>query len=207
MAEPTPNERAAAAWIVAHAPAGGRVLDIGCGDGELLALLARERGVRGTGIELSEDCVIKAVGRGLSVHHGDVEEGLGDYADDSFDLVLLNFTIQELGDPRRALREVFRVGARVLVTFPNFGHWRARWQLAVRGRAPVTANLPHAWYEGPNRHFMTVRDWEELCRAERWLPLDRGCIARGRLVAFLSSLRAEVALYLLARADAASSFR
>jgi methionine biosynthesis protein MetW len=142
---------------------------------------------------------MKAVQRGLSVHHGDVEEGLGDYAEDSFDLALLSLTIQELADPRRALREVFRVGKRVTITFPNFGHWRSRLQLALGGRSPVTRSLPYAWYEGPNRHFLTVADWEALCRGEGWRTIERGFLTKGKAVGLLPNLRAEVALYLMDR--------
>lgn len=199
MPDQPPNRRAIFGWILRCTPESGRVLDIGCGDGELLSLLVKERHVRGTGIELSEEAVMTAVKRGLSVHHGDIEEGLDDYGDASFDLALLSLTIQELRDPRRALREVFRVGKRVIITFPNFGHWRPRWHLAVRGRAPVTPSLPYAWYEGPNRHFLTVADWEALCRAEGWRLIERGFLAAGRPVRLLANLRAEVALYLLQR--------
>jgi len=197
MPEQPSNRAATYRWILDRTPPGGRVLDIGCGDGELLSLLVREKAVRGTGIELSEECVLKAVQRGLSVHHGDIEEGLDDYGDDSFDLVLLSLTIQELGHPRRALKEAFRVGKKVLITFPNFANWRARWCLAVRGRAPLTPSLPYRWYEGPNRKFLTVTDWEELCREERWRTLDRAFLASGRKIRFLPNLRSEVALYLL----------
>jgi len=181
------------------------VLDIGCGDGELLSLLVRERQVHGTGIELSEECVIRAVEKGLSVHHGDVEEGLDDYGDKTFDLVLLSLTIQELADPRRVLREAFRVGKRVLITFPNFGYWKARWQFAVRGRAPITPNLPYRWYEGPNRHFLTAVDFEDFCREEEYRILDKSFITKGKRVRFLPNLRAEVGLYLLDDGTSASA--
>ena len=184
-------------WIVAHTPEGGRVLDIGCGDGALLARLVAERRVRGTGIELSEESVMKAIQRGLSVHHGNVDEGLDHYADKSFDLVVISLTIQELGDPRRVMREAFRVGKRLVVVFPNFGHWRARWQLGVLGKAPSTSSLPYNWYDSPNRHYLTVADWEAFCRGEGYRRVDSGFAAEGAPVSFAPNLRAEVAMYLL----------
>ncbi|MBN1865853.1 methionine biosynthesis protein MetW [Candidatus Sumerlaeota bacterium] len=197
MPHRAPNRIESYRWIVEHVAQGGRVLDIGCGDGELLALLAAERQVRGTGIELAEDLVVKAVQRGLSVHHGNVEEGLDHYGDETFDAVVLSLIIQEVGDPRPVLYETFRVGKRVIVVFPNFAHWRARWHLAVRGQAPQTSSLPYMWYESPNRHFFSVADWELFCSQEKWRVIDRGFLAQGRRIGFLPNLRAEVAMYLM----------
>jgi len=201
MPEQASNRAAIYRWIAQRTPKGGRVLDIGCGEGELLAMLAAERKVRGTGIELSEEAVVKAVQRGLSVHQGDVEEGLDDYGDSNFDLALLSLTIQELKDPRRVMREAFRVGKRVIIVFPNFGHWKARWQLAIRGRAPQTRSLPFTWHDSPNRHFLTIVDWETLCREEPWRVLERDFLRTGRRVKILPNLRAEVAMYLLERVE------
>jgi methionine biosynthesis protein MetW len=184
-------------WIVAHTPQGGRVLDIGCSEGDLLARLIAERKMRGVGIELSEEKAGKAMQRGLSVHHGDAEEGLGHYGDGSFDAVVISLTIQETRDPRRLLQEAFRVGRNVIVVFPNFGYWVARLQLMFLGRAPRTPSLPDTWYGSPNRHFFTVVDWEEFCRSEGWRPADRGFLKAGRRVSFWANLRAEVAMYVL----------
>jgi methionine biosynthesis protein MetW len=184
-------------WIVAHTPEHARVLDVGCGDGRLLEHLVKEKNARGTGIELDEANVRQAIQRGLSVHHGDAEEGLDHYADDGFDIVIFSLTIQELGHPQRLLREAFRVGRQLVVTFPNFGHWLARWQLAVLGRAPSTPCLPYTWYETPNRHYLTVLDWEEFIKAEGWRVLDRAFVSNGSEVRWLPNLRAEAAMYLL----------
>ena len=184
-------------WIVDHVAPETRVLDIGCSEGDLLARLVTERGVRGTGIELSEARAAKAIQRGLSVHHGDAEEGLTHYADGSFDSVVISLTIQETSNPRRLLQEAFRVGKQVIVVFPNFGHWRARCQLALGGRAPVTPSLPETWYGSPNRHFFTISDWEAFCAREGWAAADRGFLAAGRRVACWPNLRAEVAMYVL----------
>jgi methionine biosynthesis protein MetW len=184
-------------WIVAHTPERARVLDVGCGDGALLERLVKEKGARGTGIELDEANVRKAIQRGLSVHHGDAEEGLDHYADDGFDLVICSLTIQELGHPQRLLREAFRVGRKLIVSFPNFGHWRARWQLAVQGRAPSTPCLPYTWYETPNRHYLTVLDWELFIEEEGWRTLDKAFVSCGKEVHLWPNLRAEAAIYLL----------
>jgi len=193
-----PSNRAAIdQWIVDHTPQGGRVLDIGCSEGDLLARLVAERGVRAVGIELSEPRAAKAIQRGLSVHHGNAEEGLDHHSDATFDAVVISLTIQETGDPRRLLHEAFRVGKYVIVVFPNFGYWRGRLQLGFVGRAPRTPSLPDTWYESPNRHFFTIADWEEFCEREGWRAADRGFLAAGRKIVFLPNLRAEVAMYLL----------
>ena len=184
-------------WIVAHAPEKGKALDIGCGDGELLALLGKEKRMEGTGIELSQDSAILAIQRGLTVHHGNVEEGLDHYSDQCFDLVILSLSLQETRRPLEVLLECFRVGRQVIVVFPNFGHWRARWQLGVLGRAPMTCTLPFPWYESPNYHYITVADWEDFCRQERWQILDMGFAATARPVRWFPRWRSEVAMYLL----------
>jgi len=197
MPEQTENRFAIYDWILARTAARSRVLDVGCGDGELLSRLAEQREVEACGIEISQQCVIRAVQRGLTVHHGNAEEGLYNYPDSSFDLVILSLAMQELEHPRSVLRECFRVGRRVLVVFPAFGHWKARWQLALLGRAPVTGSFPHAWHESPNRHYLTVKDWESFCHEEQWRTIDRGFLRTGSPVRLLPNLRAEVALYLL----------
>ena len=191
------NRQAIENWIVEHVPVGARVLDIGCGDGSLLARLVREKNVAAAGIELSEKEVMLALQKGLSVHHGDAEEGLDHYPDQSFDVVVLSLTIQELGHPQRLLQETFRVGRQVVVAFPNFAHWSARWQLAVHGRAPHTPCLPYTWYESPNRHYLSILDWEEFCEEQGWQVVECAFIANGCFIKLLPNLRAEAAIYLL----------
>ena len=141
---------------------GSRVLDVGCGDGALLKLLAEAKGVDARGIELSRDGVANCVTRGLAVVQGDADTDLVDYPDDSFDYVILSQTIQATRNPRRVLEQMLRVGRRAIVSFPNFGHWRVRRDLLLKGRMPVTENLPDAWYETPNIHFCTINDFHEL---------------------------------------------
>ncbi len=143
---------------------GGRVLDVGCGDGQLLRLLSEGRGVDARGIELSRDGVANCVAQGLAVIQGDADTDLIDYPDDSFDYVILSQTIQATRNPRRVLEQMLRVGRRAIVSFPNFGHWRIRASLLFRGRMPVTENLPDAWYDTPNIHFCTIRDFDDLVR-------------------------------------------
>jgi methionine biosynthesis protein MetW len=145
--------------------AGARVLDVGCGDGELLSLLEATRNVDGRGIELSQLGVNTAVGRGLAVIQGDADSDLGSYPDDSFDYVILSQTLQATRNPRLVVENMLRIGRRAIVSFPNFGHWRIRRQILVRGRMPVTENLPYSWYDTPNIHFCSIRDFVELARS------------------------------------------
>ena len=130
MTDNIDNKNAIAQWIEERAPQGGKVLDLGCGDGELLARLHKACGVRGTGIEISEKCVMTAVGHGLSVHHGNIEEGLDHYSDQSFDQVIISLALQEVANLKLVLQEAFRVGRQIIVVFPNFGYITQRWQLA-----------------------------------------------------------------------------
>ena len=142
---------------------GTRVLDVGCGDGALLALLAESRQVDARGIELSREGVAGCVARGLSVIQGDADTDLADYPDDSFDYVILSQTIQATRNPRLVLEQMLRIGRHAIVSFPNFGHWRMRSQVFFQGRMPVTDSLPYAWWDTPNIHFCTIRDFVALC--------------------------------------------
>jgi len=147
-------------------PEGATVLDLGCGDGELLAELVADRRVIGSGVDLDPAAVEACVARGLSVFHGDLDEGLADYSDGSLDVVILSFSLQQLRRPRMVVREMARVGKLAIVSFPNFAHWAVRGQLFAQGRMPVSKELPYQWYDTPNIHLCTVRDFRDLCVRE-----------------------------------------
>ncbi len=158
---------------------GSRVLDVGCGDGSLLALLRDRRGVDGRGIELSREGVNTCLAKGLPVIQGDADTDLSDYPDDAFDYVILSQTIQATRQPKVVLENLLRIGRRAIVSFPNFGHWSVRLDLFLRGRMPVTRNMPYSWYDTPNIHFCTIRDFVELCgevgaEMEKAVALDAG---------------------------------
>ncbi len=184
---------------------GSRVLDIGCGDGELLSYLSREKDVDGRGMELSQSGVNACVRHGLSVIQGDADNDLADYPSDAFDYVVLSQTLQATRNPRAVLLHLARIGKRAIVSIPNFGHWRIRASLLTRGRLPKTALLPFPWYETPNIHLCTIRDFAALCadesiRIERSISLDRwGRPYRLNPVGALANLLAEQGLFLLAR--------
>jgi methionine biosynthesis protein MetW len=173
-----------ATWRVDHVliadmvKPGARVLDVGSGDGELLRLLTESKGVDGRGIEISREGVNASVAKGLAVIQGDADIDLADYPDDAFDYVILSQTIQATRRPRWVLEQMLRIGRYVIVSFPNFGHWRIRTQLLTRGRMPITARLNDTWYDTQNIHFCTIRDFVELvndmdARIERGIALDR----------------------------------
>lgn len=143
---------------------GARVLDIGCGEGELLEHLVQSKAVVGRGLELSQAGVNASVHRGLSVVQGDADRDLADYPDQAFDYAILSQTLQATQRPDHVLRELVRIGRHAIVSFPNFGHWSVRASLLLSGRMPVTRALPQSWFDTPNIHFCTIRDFVELCR-------------------------------------------
>ena len=181
---------------------GSRVVDLGCGDGRLLATLAERRNCRVQGIELDESAVREAIGRGVPVLKLNLDEGLPDLPDDSFDFAVLSQTLQQVKHPRRVLEEMRRVAPRALVSVPNFGHWRVRLQGALGGRAPITNSLPYEWFETPNLHVMSMRDFRDLAGRLRFRVVKELPILGGVAVdrAWAANLRADSALYLLERA-------
>jgi len=176
-----------------------KVLDLGCGDGELLQWLAENKRVDARGIEISSAKVQRAIARGVSVYQGDIDEGLADYPDGAFDYVILSQTLQETRRPLQVLREMLRVGKRVIVAFPNFGHWSVRLAHLVSGRAPKTKLFPYEWYESPNIHFLTVQDFAELAKKEGWTVERRIFLSGHYLGTILPNLMAEVAVFLIRR--------
>ena len=191
-----------------------RVLDLGCGDGLLLEYLFQQTGTTGFGVEISHEGVHACIARGLPVYHGDIDQGLSDHQDDSFDFVILSLTLQAVRRPEFVLSEMLRVGKRIIISFPNFGHWRIRARLAFGGRMPRTALLPASWYETPNAHLCTILDFQDLCRQMdirilRQIPLAAGGglptgLIKGKLAKWLvphsaANLLAPVAVFLLER--------
>ena len=148
-------------------PRGAKVLDLGCGDGSLLEKLVRTKDVRGSGIEISDEGIRECIARGLAVLQEDIDHGLKDYPDRSFDYIILNQTLQAVKKPHVVLSEMLRVGAKAVVGFPNFAHWRMRMYLLQRGRMPKTEFLPYEWYDTPNIHLTTLHDFRRFCRENR----------------------------------------
>lgn len=176
---------------------GARVLDLGCGDGSLLKLLIEQRQVFGRGVEISLDGVRACVSKGLTVTQADLDEGLDDYPDSSFDYVILSQTLQAVHRPEAVLKEMLRVGRVGIVSFPNFGYWRIRWQLLTTGRMPKTDYLPFEWFDTPNIHLLTVQDFHDWCAA-RELSIDRAYyLTGGRLLSVLPNLRAKLAIFVV----------
>ena len=192
-------------FIAEMVSSGARVLDVGCGDGTLLRLLSEKRGVDGRGIELSQAGVNSCVAQGLSVIQGDADTDLVHYPDLAFDFAILSQTLQATYSPRHVLEQLLRIGKRAVVSFPNFGHWRVRGQLLFGGQMPLTDNLPDHWYDTPNIHLCTIKDFRGLCkdvgaRVERAVALN----AYGRklgvsMPAFAQNLFGEQAVFLLSR--------
>ena len=176
-----------------------KVLDLGCGEGELLAWLAENKGVEARGVEISATKVRRAIARGVSAYQGDIDEVLADYSDHAFDYVILSQTLQETRWPLKVMRDMLRVGRHAIVAFPNFGHWSVRLSLLFTGRAPKTDLFPYEWYDSPNIHFLTVDDFDHLVRQEGF-TLERSYFLAGkRRVALLPNLQAEVAVYLVSK--------
>lgn len=187
------------AMIAGIVSPGSTVLDLGCGEGELLAWLREFKNVDARGVEIDGAKVRKAIAKGVSVYQGDLESGLHDYPDQSFDFVILSQTLQEMHMPIGVLREMLRVGAHVIVSFPNFGHWTVRLSHLLSGRAPKTSLFPHNWYDSPNLHFLTVEDFVFLCRKEGWKIESRICLQADREVRRLPNLFAEMAVFSIRR--------
>jgi methionine biosynthesis protein MetW len=183
---------------------GSRLLDIGCGDGELLDYLVHFKQVDGRGIEISQAGVNVCVSHGLSVIQGDADTDLDDYPTQAFDTVILSQTLQATRNPRRVIEQLVRIGRRAIVSFPNFGHWRLRWHLLTGGRMPVAAALPEAWHETPNIHLCTILDFVDLCRTldvtvERGLAIDAGGGTRNIASLRFANLFGEHGLFVLSR--------
>ena len=144
------------------------VLDLGCGDGELLSMLVENKNVKARGIEIDEQAIYKCVAKGISVVHENIENGLNSYTDKSFDYVILYNTFQEVKNPAVVMDEALRVGKKVIVGFPNFANFKSRLRIFLKGRVPVTQSLPYQWYDTPNLHFLSIYDFTDYCNVKKF---------------------------------------
>jgi methionine biosynthesis protein MetW len=188
-----------ASWI----EPGARVLDLGCGEGDLLLYLKRHKGVKGTGIEQEENKVAQCISRGLSVLQGDINREIQDYPDQSFDYVVLSQTLQQVYEPAHLIRSMLRIGQRGIVSFPNFSHWQVRWQLLRSGYAPVTPQLPYQWYDTPNIRVITLKDFIKFSREVGFEVHQSASINtrnhedNGKIISFMPNLRATYGIFLI----------
>lgn len=181
------------AWI----DKGSRVLDLGCGGGELLSYLIEQKDCRGTGIEINENAIYRCMERGLTVSHGDIDSGLADYSSGRFDYVILNESLQQVLHPQKVILEALRVGKKAIVGIPNFCHIRSRVQIFFRGKVPVTRELPYQWYDTPNLRFLALKDFRIFCKKNGIKILKEQGIARNRQVFLFPNVFSNIGLYLL----------
>ncbi len=181
---------------------GAAVLDLGCGQGELLAALVEKKAAKGQGIEIDDDAILQCVALGLNVFHDDIDRGLSEYGDGSFDFVILNQTFQQVKKPDEVLKEALRVGRKVIVGFPNFANLSTRFQLGVRGRTPVTPSLPYEWHDTPNLHFLSILDFVVYCR-RNGMRIEQGLyFTSKRRVRCLPNLLAATAVFVVSKGAA-----
>lgn len=198
MIDMRPELRIIANWIDSRS----HVLDLGCGDGTLLNYLQNHQQVTGYGLEIDQDKIVKAIANNINVIQTDLDAGLSEIESNSFDYVVMSETLQAVHYPDKLIDEMLRIGREAIITFPNFGHWRCRLQL-IMGRMPVTASLPNTWYNTPNIHLCTLRDFEDLCRSKSITILQRTVVDRehkpSRGSRLFPKLMGEIALYRLCR--------
>lgn len=176
---------------------GSSVLDLGCGSGELLSLLVREKQVKAQGIEIDDKAIFECVAKGLSVFHDDIDTGLPEYGDKSFDFVILNQSLQQVKKPEEVLKVALRVGRKVIIGIPNFAYIKARIQIFFRGRVPVTPSLPYEWHNTPNLHFLSLLDFVVYCRKQNIIVEDACYLNTNNRIRFMPNLFAQTGLFLL----------
>ncbi|MEW6185970.1 MAG: methionine biosynthesis protein MetW [Thermodesulfobacteriota bacterium] len=188
-------------WVASWIDPGTKVLDLGCGEGDLLQYLKTHKGVEGTGIELDQAKAARSIERGLSVLQGDMNDEIGDFPDQSFDYIVLSQTLQQVYEPDRLIRSILRIGRNGIVTFPNFSHWRIRLQLLLTGYAPVTRELPFQWYDTPNIRVITIKDFIKFSKEVGFQIIRSAAIntyeqnQKGELISFFPNLRAAYGIF------------
>lgn len=185
--------------IEGYIPRGARVLDVGCGDGSLLEELKREKDVEGQGIDIDQEAVRQCISRGIAVYHGDMLEGMAMFSERIFDCVVLSQTLQQTMEPARVVQEMLRVGSRAIISFPNFGCWRHRLQLLLAGRMPRTDLMNQTWYDTPNIHLLTIRDFVDFCGEWGFRIADRIYLTANysRVPRAAANLMASMAIFVL----------
>lgn len=190
--------------ITENVEPGSKVLDLGCGEGNLLKMLVEKKNCQGTGVDINQNNVIEAIQKGLSVVQGDIDKGLSEFVENEYDYVILNQTLQSTEKPDFVVEEMLRVGKKVVVSFPNFGYWRVRCYLFFKGKMPKSKMLPYAWYDTPNIHLLTVNDFFEFCKDRnikitKQVYIKRGKISKNPFTKFLTNLLCEEALFIIQR--------
>lgn len=181
-----------------------KVLDLGCGSGDLLKMLIDKKHCTGSGIDINQNNVIETIQKGLSVVQGDIDEGLKEFSDDEYDYVILNQTLQSTEKPDYVIEEMLRAGKKVVVSFPNFGYWRVRFYLFFKGRMPKSKMLPFSWYDTPNIHLLTVEDFFDFCRErgikiQKSVYIKRGKISKNPFNRIMTNLLCEEAVFVISR--------
>lgn len=181
-----------------------KVLDLGSGDGSLLKMLKNIKNVSGKGIEINQNCVIESIQKGVSTIQGDIDEGLMQFSDKEYDYVILNSTLQSTEKPHFVIKEMLRVGKKVVVSFPNFGYWKVRFYLMFKGKMPISKRLPFKWYDTPNIHLLTINDFFEYAKQNdikilKAMYFNNGKQRKGIFVRRVSSLFAEEAIFVLSK--------
>ncbi|MFC1548892.1 methionine biosynthesis protein MetW [Candidatus Omnitrophota bacterium] len=178
---------------------GAMVLDMGCGDGDLLEYLVVQKDVKGNGVEISEEAIYKCVEKGLSVSHGDIDSGLKEYPDKLFDYIIFNQTMQQVHKPKEAIMEALRIGKEVIIGFPNFCYFSARAQIFFSGHVPVTPSLPYSWYDTPNLHFLSIKNFVEFCK-EMDITVEKSVfLSEKGIVRFMPNLFALNAIFQISK--------